>query len=138
MFDKIAGTLTIFFLKNPSLYIKEQYTKRKFKLIYKKYFFFTKRAKMVFDLNNSEKNSVSLHLQLEKIKEYIPPVAGFKHVFNKKFCCSFQGNRENVLKSCDNKQYMNVKFFIWGPTTIWHNLESFKKNILNHSTLMHG
>ena len=86
-------------------------------------------ANTVFDLNKSKTTlfSLSSFLALKKSKNTPPPplVAGSKIFFNK---------FSKVMRQV--KATSSVKFWNWGPPTIWHNLESVKK-IQNHSTLQY-
>ena len=41
-------------------------------------------------------------------------------MLNKKICFA------HFMRPCDQgkRQHKDIKFFIWGPTTFWHNIES--------------
>ena len=88
-------------------------------------FYFPKKAKTVFDLYKVKINiflNISSFLALKKSK----------NVFL--LCCRLQNGKKiadirvtvNIFWGPATKERGNIKdmkFWIWGPTTIWHNIE---------------
>ena len=82
-------------------------------------------SKTVFDLYKV-KIIFFLHftslLTLKKSKNMFPPIAGFKKVFILNFFVDFRVMVQ-IFTGLATKERGNMKFWNWGPTTIWHNIQ---------------
>ena len=119
-------------MKNPSLYIKEQYTKRKFKLIYKKYFFLQKGPKWFLILTIVKRIVFLFIYSLKKSKNTSPLSQASNTCLKKNFVVVFRvtGKMFWSHATISNIWMWNVLFGVLRQFgTTWKVLKKYSKSL---------